>query len=123
MRHRKGLRKLGRTSAHRRALFRNMATSLLKHEQCETTVAKAKELRSVVEGLIRNSREDTLPARRAAYGFLQDKAIVHKLFSEIGPRFALLNCVYTRVTRTRTRFGDAAEMAVIELVDRQPAAN
>lgn len=87
MRHQKSLRKFGRTPAHRRAMFRNLATSLLEHERCETTVEKAKDLRRVVEKLITLAGEDTLHRRRRAYSYLQRKDVVHKLFAEIGPRY------------------------------------
>jgi large subunit ribosomal protein L17 len=116
MRHGHGLRKYGRTSAHRRAMFRNLATSLLKAEKCETTVEKAKGLRPVVEKLITLGKNDTLPARRKAYGYLKDKGIVHKLFADIGPRFVARKGGYTRIVRSRVRHGDAAEMAYIELL-------
>ncbi len=118
MRHGNGLRQLSRTTSHRRALMRNMATSLLKFERFETTVPKAKELRPVVERLITLGKNDTLAARRQAYSYLTDKAIVHKLFADVGPRCKERNGGYTRIVRTRVRSGDAAEMAVIELVDR-----
>jgi len=98
--------------------MRNMATSLLKFERFETTVPKAKELRPVVERLITLGKNDTLAARRQAYSYLTDKAIVHKLFADVGPRCKERNGGYTRIVRTRVRSGDAAEMAVIELVDR-----
>lgn len=95
-----------------------MATSFFKYERFETTVPKAKELRPVVERLITLGKNDTLAARRQAYGYLTDKAIVHKLFADLGPRCKDRNGGYTRIVRTRFRNGDAAEMAVIELVDR-----
>lgn len=122
MRHGKGLRQLSRSTSHRRALLRNMATSFFKYERFETTVPKAKELRPVVERLITLGKNDTLAARRQAYGYLTDKAIVHKLFADVGPRCKERNGGYTRIVRTRVRHGDAAEMAVIELVDRAGAA-
>lgn len=118
MRHRKAFRKLTMTSSHRKAMFRNMATSLLRHEQLETTVAKAKDLRRVVEPLIALAAKDTLPGRRRAYSILTDKAVVHKLFADIGPRFKARKGGYTRVVRTRIRHGDAAELAVICLVEK-----
>ena len=93
-----------------------MATSLLKYERCETTVPKAKELRRVVEPLVRLGAEDTLHNRRKAYSYLLDKAVVYKLFTDIGPRFKQREGGYTRIVRTRVRHGDAAEMAVIELL-------
>ena len=122
MRHKKKLRKLNRTPSHRRALFRNMATALLERERCETTLPKAKELRGVVERLITLAGEDTLHRRRQAYGYLCSKAVVHKLFAEIGPRFKERPGGYTRVVRTRRRAGDCAEMAVIELVEKSGGA-
>lgn len=118
MRHGKGLRKLSRTWSHRRSLLRNLATSFIKYERFETTVEKAKELRPVVERLITLGKDDTLAARRQAYSYLLDKAIVHKLFADIGPRCASRAGGYTRIVRTRVRHGDAAELAIIELVDK-----
>lgn len=122
MRHRKSGRKLNRTSSHRRAMFRNMATALLKHEQITTTLPKAKDLRGVVERLITLAKEDKLANRRQAYGYIQDDAIVRKLFETIGPRYADRPGGYTRVLKAGFRHGDAAAMAVIELVDRDPDA-
>ncbi len=101
--------------------MRNLATSFFKHERFETTVPKAKELRPVVERLVTLCKNDTLAARRQAYSYLMDKAVVHKLFTDIGPRNATRNGGYTRIVRTRVRPGDAAEMAVIELVDMAEA--
>lgn len=98
-----------------------MATSFIKHERFETTVPKAKELRPVVERLITLGKNDTLAARRQAYSYLMDKAVVHKLFADVGPRCASRNGGYTRIVRTRVRPGDAAELAVIELVDKATA--
>lgn len=118
MRHGNGLRKLGRNAAHRKSLFRNQATSFLKQERFETTVEKAKELRPIVEKLITLARkEDTVANRRLAYGYLTSKDVVHKLFKEVAPRFKARAGGYTRIVRTGWRHGDAAEMAVIELVD------
>jgi large subunit ribosomal protein L17 len=121
MRHGKGLRKLSRNMSHRKALLRNLATSFFRHESFETTVPKAKELRPVVERLVTLGKNDTLAARRQAYSYLLDKAVVHKLFTDIGPRNATRNGGYTRIVRTRVRPGDAAELAVIELVDKAAA--
>jgi large subunit ribosomal protein L17 len=118
MRHRNGQRQLSRSTSHRRALLRNMATSFIKFERFETTVQKAKELRPVVERLITLGKVDSLAARRQAYGYLTEKSVVHKLFAEVGPRCSARNGGYTRIVRTRFRHGDAAEMAVIELVDK-----
>lgn len=117
MRHHVAFRKFARTTSHRRAMFRNLATSLLLSEHCETTIQKAKDLRGVVEPLITLAREDTVAARRRAYGYLMSKQVVHKLFTEIGPRFRSRPGGYTRIVRTRIRPGDCAEMAVIQLVD------
>lgn len=122
MRHGAGQRQLSRNSSHRRALLRNMATSLLQYERCETTVQKAKELRPVVEKLITLGRTDDLPSRRLAYGYILTKEVVHKLFADIGPRFASRNGGYTRIVRCGWRPGDAAEMAIIELVEGKSKA-
>lgn len=122
MRHQKAFRKFSRTPAHRKAMFRNMATALIQHEQIETTLYKAKDLRGVVERLITLGKEDTLHHRRQAYGYLQDKAVVHKLFADIGPRFKERPGGYTRVIRTRVRTGDAAELAVISFVEDEMKA-
>ena len=100
-------------------MFRNLATSLFEHGKIETTVAKAKDLRRVVEKLITVAGEDTLHRRRQAYGYITSKPVVHKLFAEIGPQFKTRPGGYTRVVRTRRRAGDAAEMAVIELVQEE----
>jgi large subunit ribosomal protein L17 len=119
MRHQKSLRKFGRSAAHRQAMFRNMATSLLREERIQTTVCKAKDLRRVVEKLITLAGNDTLHARRQAYGFLNSKPVVHKLFSEIGPRYKARPGGYTRVVRIGQRASDSAELAVIELVEEE----
>lgn len=116
MRHKRAFRKFSRTPAHRRAMFRNMATSLFLHEKLETTLHKAKDLRGVSEKLITLAGEDTLHRRRQAYSYLKRKEVVHKLFSEIGPRYRTRPGGYTRVIRTGIRAGDTAQMAVIELV-------
>ena len=116
MRHRKSLRKFSRTPAHRRSMMRSLATSFLEQGKLETTVAKAKDLRRVAEKLITLGGEDTLHRRRHAYSYLQSKPVVHKLFVEIGPRYLKRPGGYTRITRTRLRAGDKAELAVIELV-------
>src|SRR5687768_1736452 len=117
MRHGGGLRKFSRATGHRNSLFRNLATSLLEHERLETTLPKAKDLRRIVERLITLGREDTLPHRRRAYGYLTSKSVVHKLFAEIGPRFTDRPGGYTRIVRTRVRPGDGAQMAVIALLE------
>lgn len=121
MRHTKLRRKLSRTPAHRKALFRNLSTALLRHEQCLTTLEKAKALRPIVEKLITLARSNTLHARRRAYAYVESKEIVHKLFTEIAPRYMSCAGGYTRVIRTAYRHGDAAPMAVIELVAAKTA--
>jgi ribosomal protein L17 len=118
MRHRKGLRKLNRTSSHRAAMFRNMAVSLLTHEAIKTTLPKAKELRRVVEPLITLGKEPTLANRRLAFARLRDRDAVTKLFEVLGPRFQARNGGYTRVLKMGFRQGDNAPMAYMELVDR-----
>lgn len=117
MRHQKSGRKLNRNSSHRKAMFRNMATSLLEHETIRTTLPKAKELRMVVEPLITMAKEDTVHKRRLAFSRLRDKAIVGKLFTDIGPRFKERPGGYTRILKIGYRDGDKAPMAIIELVD------
>jgi large subunit ribosomal protein L17 len=119
MRHKKAFRKFGRTPSHRRALFRNLATSLILHERIETTVEKAKDLRRVGEKLVTLGGKNTLHARRQAYAYLMSKKAVHKLFEEIGPRFEKRPGGYTRVVRSRRRPGDAAELAIIEFVNEE----
>ena len=121
MRHRNGLRKLNRTSSHRLAMFRNMAVALLQHEAIKTTLPKAKELRRIVEPLITLGKEPTLANKRLAFARLRDRAIVVKLFEEIGPRFKDRNGGYTRVLKMGFRQGDNAPMAYMELVDRPEA--
>ena len=118
MRHRKSGRHLSRTSAHRKAMFSNMAASLIEHEIIKTTVPKAKELRRVAEPLITLAKEDTVANRRLAFSRLRDKAAVGKLFAEVGPRFQDRPGGYTRVLKAGHRVGDAAPMAYIELVGR-----
>jgi len=116
MRHRKAHRKLGRTSAHRDAMFRNMVTSLFEHERIVTTTQKAKELRPIAEKMITLGKRGDLHARRQAMSYIRSKAIVAKLFDEISDQFSDRNGGYTRIIKTGTRQGDAAEMAIIELV-------
>ncbi|MDA0712416.1 MAG: 50S ribosomal protein L17 [bacterium] len=118
MRHLKKGRKLNRTSAHRKSMFCNMATSLFKHECIETTQAKAKDLRGVAEKLITLAKRGDLHARRQAFRSIRDEEILHKLFSEIGPRFKTRPGGYTRVLKSRVRSGDNADLSIIELVDR-----
>lgn len=122
MRHKIAGRKLGRTTAHRRSLFRNMATSLIKHEQITTTLPKAKELRPIVEKLVTLGKGDTLAARRRAHAYLKDEKVVAKLFATLGPRYVDRHGGYTRVLRAGMRYGDAATLAVIEFVDRDVSA-
>jgi large subunit ribosomal protein L17 len=122
MRHGKGLRKLSRTPSHRKALFANMATSLIKHEQIVTTLPKAKELRRVVDRLITLSKRGNLHARRQAASALRDDKMVQKLFGELAERYKERPGGYTRVLKAGFRHGDMAPLAVIELVDRNPDA-
>jgi large subunit ribosomal protein L17 len=122
MRHGVAGRKLGVTASHRFAMFRNMAHALIKHEQITTTLPKAKELGPVAEKLITLGKRGTLHARRQAYAQLRDDVIVAKLFSTIADRYKDRQGGYTRVLKAGMRYGDAADMAVIELVDRDPAA-
>jgi large subunit ribosomal protein L17 len=122
MRHRNSRRKLNRTSSHRRAMFANMAASLIKHEQIKTTLPKAKDLRRVVDSLITLGKRGDLHARRQAIARIGDEAMVSKLFATLGPRYAERQGGYTRVIKAGHRYGDAAPMAVIELVDRDPDA-
>lgn len=122
MRHRLSGRKLNRTSQHRRAMFANMAASLIKHEQIKTTLPKAKELRSIVDRLITLGKTGRLHDRRRAYAFLRDDPTTAKLFETLAPRYAERNGGYTRVLKAGFRYGDSAAMAVIELVDRDPDA-
>ena len=122
MRHGMHGRKLGRTSSHRKALFMNMAHALLKHEQIKTTLPKAKELRPVVEKLITLGKKGGLANRRRAYAMLRDDVIVTKLFDVIASRYATRSGGYARVLKAGFRYGDAAPMAIIELVDRDVSA-
>jgi large subunit ribosomal protein L17 len=115
-------RKLGVTSTHRAAMFRNMATSLIKHEQITTTLPKAKELRPYVERIITLGKRGGLHARRQAYATLMDDKVVDKLFTTIAERYKGRPGGYTRVLKAGFRYGDMAAMAVIELVDRDPSA-
>lgn len=119
MRHACAGRQFGRNSGHRKALLRTLVTSLLKNERIETTVAKAKEIRPLAEKMITLAKRGDLHARRQAMSFILDEAVVKSLFSEVAPRFAGRNGGYTRIVRTRNRIGDAAPMAVIELVERR----
>jgi large subunit ribosomal protein L17 len=118
MRHKKSGRKLGRNSSHRKAMFRNMAASLLRHEMIKTTLPKAKELRRVVEPLITLAKEDGVANRRLAFNRLRDKEVVGKLFTDLGPRFKARPGGYLRILKTGPRPGDAAPMAIVQLVDK-----
>lgn len=120
MRHRKSGRKLNRTSSHRKAMFKNMAASLIEHEVISTTLPKAKEMRGVVERLITLAKEDTVARRRLAFARLGNRAAVQKLFNELAPRFKARPGGYTRVLKNGFRYGDNAPMSIIELVDRAP---
>ena len=122
MRHRLTGRKLNRTSSHRRAMFANMTVSLIRHEQIITTRPKAKDLRRVAEGLITLGKRGNLHARRQALAFLGDEGMVGKLFGPLAERYRSRNGGYTRVLKAGFRYGDNAPLAVIELVDRDPAA-
>jgi large subunit ribosomal protein L17 len=122
MRHRNSGRKFNRTASHRKAMFANMAAALIKHEQIVTTLPKAKDLRSVVEGLIGLAKRGDLHARRLAAARLYDGAVVSKLFETLGPRYQDRPGGYTRVLKAGFRYGDNAPLAVIELVDRDPDA-
>ncbi len=119
MRHAKTNRRYGKTPSHRRAMFRNMATSFLDKEQCYTTVEKAKDLRRIVEPLITLAKKDTLHSRRAAYGYLMNKKVVQKLFADISLRFKEREGGYLRIIRANRRHGDAAYMAYVELVNKE----
>ena len=122
MRHRLRGRKLNRTSEHRKAMFGNMAAALIKHEQIETTLPKAKDLRPIVDKLITLGKRGGLHARRQALAVLQDTKLAEKLFSTLAERYAKRRGGYTRVLKAGFRYGDAAPLAVIELVDRDPEA-
>ena len=122
MRHRHGYRRLNRTASHRKAMFANMAVALIKHEQIKTTLPKAKELRGVVDRLITLGKRGDLHARRQALSRLRDPKIAAKLFDTLADRYKERPGGYTRVLKAGFRYGDMAPMAVIELVDRDPAA-
>lgn len=122
MRHRHGLRKLNRTSAHREAMLRNMCNSLIKHEAIRTTLPKAKELRAVVEPLVTLGKKPTLANRRLAFDRTRDREVVTKLFGELGPRYQSRPGGYTRILKMGFRVGDNAPMAFVELVDRPEVA-
>lgn len=119
MRHRHSGRYLGRNSSHRKALFKNMMVSLLKHEQITTTVAKAKELRSYMEPMITLAKTDSVHRRRIAFSRLRDREMVTKLFNEIAPHFKTRPGGYLRVLKCGFRKGDSAPLAIVELVGRE----
>ena len=118
MRHKKSGRRLGRNSPHRRAMYRNMATSLLMHETIRTTLPKAKELRRVVEPLITLAKLDGVSRRRLAFDRLRDDAAVGRLFTELGPRYKSRPGGYLRILKTGFRDGDSAPMAIVQLLDQ-----
>ena len=122
MRHGKRLRKLNRTHSHRKAMFSNMAVSLLTHEQIKTTLPKAKEMRSIADKMITLGKRGDLHARRQAFAYLRNDAAVSKLFSVLAERYKERPGGYTRVLKAGFRYGDAAPMAFLELVDRDPEA-
>lgn len=123
MRHRNSGRKLNRNSSHRKAMFKNMAVSLMEHEVIRTTLPKAKELRGVVEPLITLGKTDTLANRRLAFARLDDREAVTKLFNDIGPRSTSRPGGYIRILKTGLRTGDKAPMAIVELVDKAVVAD
>ena len=123
MRHRKSGRRLNRTVSHRKAMFANMASALIKHEQIQTTLPKAKELRRVVEPIITLGKKPSLANRRLAFDRLRDRNMVLKVFDELGPRYAKRNGGYLRILKAGFRKGDNAPMAMVELMDRpEPSA-
>ena len=119
MRHRKTGRRLGRTSSHRKAMYRNMASSLIEHESISTTLPKSKELRRTLEPLITLAKEDGVSRRRRAFDFLRNKQAVGKLFTQIGPRLKDRPGGYLRILKKGIRNGDTAPMAIVQLVDYQ----
>ena len=121
MRHRHAGKRLNRTSSHRKAMFKNMAVSIMRHELIKTTLPKAKELRRVVEPLITLAKEDSVANRRLAFARLRDRKIVTKLFNELGPRYKERPGGYLRILKYGFRTGDKAPMAIVELVDRPEA--
>ncbi len=123
MRHQVRGRKLGRTASHKRALLKSLATSLLKHKRIKTTVAKAKETRGFVESLITKAKKNDLHTQRYIIGYINDKEVVKELFSEIIPKIGDRPGGYTRVIKLGNRMGDAAEMAILELVDYNDVIN
>ena len=122
MRHHRAGRKLGRDAAHRKALYANLAGALIEHGRIKTTEAKAKAVRPIAEKMITLGRRGDLHARRQALSHLRSQEIVHKLFSDVGPRFAERPGGYSRIVKLGPRFGDSAPMVYLELVDHDPAA-
>ncbi|MBI3359053.1 MAG: 50S ribosomal protein L17 [Nitrospirae bacterium] len=118
MRHRTSGRQLGRNGSHRRALFRNLVTALLRHERIETTEAKGKEIRSIVDKMVTLGKQGDLSARRTVLAYLLDSKVAMRLFSEIAPLFAAVQGGYTRLIKTRIRYGDGAPMVIVELTKR-----
>lgn len=122
MRHKKSGRKLGRDSAHRKALYANLTSALIEHGRIRTTEAKAKEVRPIAEQMITLAKRGDVHAQRQAVAFLRSKSVAHTLFAEVAPRFADRPGGYTRIVRIGPRQGDAAPMAYLELVDYEPKA-
>ena len=122
MRHARGYRRLNRTHEHRKAMFSNMAGSIIEHEQIKTTLPKAKELRPIVEKMITLAKRGDLHARRLVTSKLKQDSYVKKLFDVLGPRYKERNGGYVRILKAGFRYGDMAAMAIIELVDRDPDA-
>jgi large subunit ribosomal protein L17 len=122
MRHAKAGKKLGRDSAHRKALYANLACALIEHGRIRTTEAKAKAVKPIAEKMITLGRRGDLAAHRQAVSFLRSKDVVHKLFSEVAPRFAERPGGYSRIVKLGPRQGDSADMVYLELVDHEPAA-
>jgi large subunit ribosomal protein L17 len=122
VRHRKSGRKLGRDASHRKALYANLTGQLIEHGRIKTTIAKAKEVRPIAEQMITLGRRGGVHSRRQALKFLRSQDVVHKLFSDVGPRFKDREGGYSRIVRIGPRLGDAAEMAYLELVDFTPPA-
>jgi large subunit ribosomal protein L17 len=123
VRHRRAGKKLGRDSAHRKALYANLAGALIEHGRIRTTEAKAKAVKPIAEQMITLGRRGDLAARRQAVAFLRSKDVVHQLFAEVAPRFADRPGGYTRIVKLGPRHGDAAEMVYLELVDYEPAGS
>jgi large subunit ribosomal protein L17 len=122
MRHRKAGKKLGRTPAHRKALYSNLAGALIEHGRIETTIAKAKAVRPIAEKMVTLGRRGDLAARRQALAYLRSNDVVHLLFAEVAPRFEDRAGGYTRIVKLGPRYGDSAEMAYLEFVDYVPPA-